>query len=132
MKELNDDELQQWLEGGKTPPAGESDDIKAYNALFDLLKAEPEDGLPYDFSAKVIRSVETQTQRKSEFKYNLLAAIIFIVILVSAWFSVNIYNPQLSAALLPYKWLLLSAPLIFIIIQYLDQRLIKRKLLRGL
>ena len=118
MKELNDDELQE--------------DAKSYSTLFDLLKTEPEGGLPYDFSAKVVRSVEAQTAKKHELKYNLLAALIFVLVLVIAWYAVAIYNPKLSAGVSPYKWFLLAAPLVFVAIQYLDQQLVKRKLFRGL
>src|ERR1700759_4217283 len=132
MKELNDDELQQWLESPKGIPSAASDDVKAYSTLFDLLKAGPEGGLPFDFSAKVTRLVATQQKRKNELKYNLVAAVIFIALLICAWYSIKIYNLALSIDLLPYKWVLLLAPLVFITIQYLDQQLVKRKLFRGL
>lgn len=132
MKELNDDELQQWLEGRKNVPAGAPGDMRAYKTLFDLLQTEPEGELPYNFSAKVARAVEMQAKRKIELKYNVLAACVFVLVLFAGYLSIRIYNPTLSAELVPYKWLGLVAPFLFIAIQYLDQQLVKKKLFRGL
>jgi hypothetical protein len=132
MKEMNDDELQQWLERKPQLPdnASPDKDEKAYRALFEALDKEPEKGLPYDFSAKVVRHIQAETKRSNDLKFTLIAAALFIVAIAAACFVLSVSNPTQESSLLKFKWVLLLLPIVFIAIQYFDQRLIKGKLFR--
>jgi hypothetical protein len=100
-------------------------------ALFEALKSEPENGLPYNFANKVTRHIQAEQKHGNELKYNLIAAILFIVVLATVCSALAIFNPGTTSALLKYKWVLLLLPVIFIAIQYFDQRLVKIKMLRN-
>lgn len=132
MKEMNDDELQQWLEHKPQLPdnASANKDTKAYHALFEALGKEPEKGLPYDFSAKVMRNIQAETKRGTDLKFTLIAAALFIVAIAAACFALSVSNPTQESSLLKLKWALLLLPIVFIAIQYFDQRLVREKLFR--
>ena len=132
MKEMNDDELQQWLERNAQLPDDASIDknARAYQTLFEALDKQPEKGLPYDFSAKVVRHVQAETKRSNDFKFTLIAATLFIVAIVAAGFALSVSSPAQESSLLKFKWILLLLPIVFIAIQYFDQKLIREKLFR--
>ncbi|WP_426667535.1 hypothetical protein ACPPVU_16050 [Mucilaginibacter sp. McL0603] len=130
MMEMNDDELQRLFESGNQILPGKSlnNDEKAYQALFEALKSEPGNGLPYNFASKVIRHIQAEQKPGSELKYNLIALILFIVALATVCSALAIFNPGATSALLKYKWVLLLFPVVFIAIQYFDQKLVKRRI----
>ena len=132
MKEMNDEELQRMFEDGHFSP-GEplNEDAKAYKTLFEALGKEPQSGLPYDFAAKVTRHIQAEQKRGSEIRSNLVAAGLFIIAIVTACCAIAIFNPDTKTVLLKYKWVLLLLPVVFIAIQYFDQKFIKTKLFRN-
>ncbi|MGZ3777925.1 MAG: hypothetical protein ACXVI9_10205, partial [Mucilaginibacter sp.] len=83
MKEMSDEELQQWLENKQQLPARKivGKDADAYRALFEVLGEEPANGLPYNFAAKIARHVQAGEKRINELKYNLAVVLIFIAVL---------------------------------------------------
>jgi hypothetical protein len=132
MKKLNDEELQRLFEDGYfSSEKPLSDDEKVYATLFEALDREPEGGLPYDFAAKVTRQVRTQQKRNSEWKYNLVAAAIFLGLVAFISGIMAAYGIVNVSTLLKYKWLLILLPIIFIAIQYLDQVLVKARIFRS-
>ncbi|HVS91766.1 MAG TPA: hypothetical protein VHE59_07025 [Mucilaginibacter sp.] len=129
MKEMNDEDLQRLFEDGKKHPVREplSDDARVYQTLFEALKSEPENGLPYDFAAKVTRHIQAEQKRSNELKSNLIAAgLILAIMAILCWILGTITNTQ--STLLEYKWILLLIPVAFIAIQYFDQKLVKKRL----
>jgi hypothetical protein len=132
MKEMNDDELQQWLGGKPKLPDNASLDknANAYRRLFETLDKEPEEGLPYDFSAKVARHIQAQTKRNNDLKFTLIAAALFVAAIAAACFVLSVSNPTQESLLLKFKWVLLLLPIVFITIQYFDQKLIREKIFR--
>ncbi|MGZ3777453.1 MAG: hypothetical protein ACXVI9_07655 [Mucilaginibacter sp.] len=134
MKEMSDEELQQWLENNKQQlPAGEalSKDSGVYNMLFEALGKEPENSLPYDFAAKIARRVVAREKRSNELKYNLVAALIFIAALGFIYSLLAFFTPDQAFLLLKYKWILLLFPPAFMAIQYFDQRLVKARIFNS-
>jgi hypothetical protein len=133
MKEMSDEELQQWLENKPKLPEGSAlgKDADAYCALFEALGEEPAKGLPFDFAAKVTRHIQANEKRSSELKYNLAAAIIFIALLAAIYGLLAVYTPNQASSLMKYKWMLLLFPIAFIAIQYFDQKLIKSRIFRN-
>jgi len=130
MKEMNDDELQQWLDSKPQLPAdGRSGkDEKAYRTLFEALGSEPEKGLPYDFSAKVTRHIQTEARRSNDLKFNIIAALLFVAAVAIVCFALSVWNPKQAPELLKYKWALLLFPVVFVTIQYFDQKLIRERI----
>lgn len=133
MKETDDDELQQWLENNLSLPEDPilREKAEAYRMLFEILDDEPANGLPYDFTAKVSRRIQADEKRHTEFKYNLLAAVIFIMALAAACSLMTIFSPTLFATLLKFKWTIIIGPVIFMVIQYLDLKLVKSNIFRS-
>jgi len=132
MKELNDEELQRMFEDGyfsSREPLNE--DAKAYKTLFEALGKEPENGLPYDFAAKVSRHIQAEQKRGSELRSNLVAAGLFLAAIAIACCALAIFTPDTTSTLLKYKWILLLLPVAFIAIQYFDQKLVKTRIFRG-
>lgn len=132
MKEMNDEELQRLLEDKKTS-SGEllSDDGKTYQILFTALSKEPETGLPYDFAAKVTRKIAVRQKRSNELKYNMIALIVFLSLIVLVCAILTSYGSITWSDAFRYKWIFLLPPVVFIIIQYLDQKLVKKKLFNN-
>lgn len=133
MKEMSDEELQQWLENKQRLSAEKvaGKDANAYCALFEALGEEPANGLPYDFAAKVARHVGAMEKRSNELKYNLVAALIFIIVLGFIYSLLVFFTPNQASLLLKYKWILLLFPPAFIVIQYFDQRLVKARMFNS-
>ena len=133
MKEMSDEELQQWLENKQQLPEGDvlQKDANAYRAIFEALRKEPENGLPYDFAAKVSRHIQANEQRNNELKFNLVAVLIFMAALAASYGLLTFFTPDQASLLLKYKWILLLLPLAFIVIQYFDQRLVKAGLFNN-
>jgi hypothetical protein len=130
MKEMSDEELQQWLENKQQLPGENAlgKDANAYRALYEALGEEPAKGLPYDFAAKVTRYVRANEKRSNELKYNSVAALVFITTLAAIYGVLAFFMPDQASLLLKYKWALLIFPIAFIVMQYFDQKLVKRKI----
>ena len=133
MKEMSDEELQQWLENKPKLPEETilGKDANTYRALFDALRDEPAKGLPYDFAAKVTRHIQSDEKLSKELKYNFAAVLIFIAALGGLYGLLAYFTPDQASSLLNYKWILLLFPIAFIAIQYFDQRLIKTRIFRN-
>lgn len=133
MKEMDDDEMQRLIESGKEMQAGKSlnNSEHAYQTLFEALKSEPENGLPYNFAANVTRHIQTDQKHKSEWKYNLATAAILLCLVVALCGVIAVFGAVSIATLLKYKWLIISLPVIFIGIQYFDQVLVKTRIFRS-
>jgi hypothetical protein len=128
MKEMNDEELQRLFKDRYFSSRElQNEDAKAYNTLFEALDKEPENGLPYDFAAKVSRHIQAEQKRGSELKSNLIAAGLFLIAMAATCFALAIFSPDITADLLKYKWILLLLPIVFIAIQHFDQKLVKRR-----
>lgn len=135
MKELDDDDLQELLNSGlpvdnKTLSKSGKNDLLAYQNLFDALSTEPEQGLPFNFSANVRRKLQEQINRKSDLRFNLLALLIFTVVLAIAYGLLALISPANSRLVvetaIKFKWVLLAIILGFFSMLLIDQRLVKR------
>ena len=129
---LTDEEIQQLLEKGLSPnhtPGASENDLKAYQLLFDALKKEPPGGLPHDFAAKLARRVQAQKSRAADIKFYLLAVIIPVAVLAGACavFALLGNKPatEMADAILQYKWPFIFVLSAFLLVQYLDQKLVK-------
>lgn len=133
MKEMNDDELQQWLEEQNTgaEPNDLQADMRAYRNLFELLAEEPADSLPYGFSRKVAARIQGEKKRERIFGPYVLMLLIFAVLLAAIYALTLVYSPKSIQGLLSFKWIFILCPAVFMLIQHLDQKLIKRHMFKG-
>lgn len=131
----NDDDLQAWLDSAD-PNRGLSDfqaaDLRYYRSLFELLEQEPADGLPADFSARVVRRVKAKGCFTFTLRMRGLVALLFAVVLTVSYLILTVigYAPAVSllATFWAYKGIVLFSLGLLFAIQYLDASLIKRKI----
>jgi hypothetical protein len=133
MKKLTDEEIQKLLEQSLNIPdeLDGDDDTKAYQLLFDGLREEPEAGLPYNFSKKVVAQVQHARNHRQDVKLYVFMAIgiVFGVAIVAAFIAVFNYKAgvQLVTILDTYKWVVIFMIAGVLGIQYLDQGLLKKR-----
>jgi hypothetical protein len=132
MKKADDEEIQKKLErdlAASWPEAGTHDDFKTYKALFDALKKEPEGGLPYDFAANVSRELRRRLDDSKDIKlYFLIGLAVFIGFAGVCIFTTHAYSKDMqlmATSVKPYLWIFIFSMACLLIIQYLDQKLIK-------
>lgn len=110
------------------------DDAKAYQFLFDALDAEPHQGLPYDFSAKVTRKIQAETKRNSELKFYIVSLLVLVAITGVIYGIIVLTKPNMSvgffAFIMQYKWAFILVIFSFLTIQYLDQVLVKANIFK--
>jgi hypothetical protein len=130
----NDDDLQAWLDGAD-PDRELSDfqaaDLRSYRSLFELLKQEPTDRLPADFSARVVRQVKAKGYLKINLGMHGWIALLVAAGLTATYLILTVIGYAPAASLLATFWAykgitLFSLGLLFAN-QYLDASLIPSK-----
>ncbi|MGA0556635.1 hypothetical protein ACO2Q8_08290 [Larkinella sp. VNQ87] len=137
MNEEQDYEIQKQLEQQfrqrKRPPRPQTgaETEKLYHQLFEALSDELPGGLPYGFSAKVIRHIQRQNvicwERRA---YGLIALCLLLVPLAALAMQAVFRPDDLSKtlrALNSVKGLVLFGLLLMGLIQWADRRFVKKK-----
>jgi len=136
MEELNDDELQELLSrgtgtGNNIFSQKENSDILAYRKLFTALAEEPSQGLSFSFAANVRRKIQEQLNRKSDRRFNLLAATIFALSIALAYGLLMWISPATGSLILEvvlkFKWVLAMIIIVFFCFLLTNQRDVKRE-----
>ncbi|MDP9077125.1 MAG: hypothetical protein M3O71_06855 [Bacteroidota bacterium] len=134
MKKLNDGEIQSLLEGGLNLPgeptsAEEKKELEQYRFLFEKLKEEPKEGLPFNFAAKVKNRLQAQLNRKRDIRFYLITFVALILGFAAFYQVLVVVNEnagvQFMAVLYKFKWVIFLGAAIFMSILYLDQKLVK-------
>lgn len=136
MKKLNDDALQELL--SNNPSSNEdnlsvkdADNLLAYQNLFKILETEPAQGLSFSFASNVRRKLQGRLNRKSDMRFNMMAASIFILCLLLGYGLLQLISQTAAdlvwSMVLEFKWLLLSLTCLFFGILLTDQQLTKRE-----
>ncbi|ASU32019.1 hypothetical protein [Mucilaginibacter xinganensis] len=134
MKKLNDEEIQRLLEGelksaDELLSAGEKESLDQYRFLFEKLKDEPKEGLPYNFASNVKRRVQQQFNRKRDMRFYLIAFVVLIVGFAGFYQVLVVVNENAGArfmdVLYKFKWVIFLGAATFLGILYLDQKLVK-------
>lgn len=136
MKELKDKKIQEMLEKGLLAPdaemISEDKDFKTYQLLFDELKKEPATDLPYNFSAMLTAQIQAKKDTIINLQSFLLAALVAFAFIIVFYISLSIVNYNYASSLITilfkYKLIFVFVLISFLIIQYLDQKLVKPKL----
>ncbi|RAJ26911.1 hypothetical protein [Pedobacter cryoconitis] len=121
MEELSDEQIQSLLENGlnttKEPlSAIEQEQMDSYFSLFQKLKTEPADTLPFNFAAEVTRQLKLRLKYRSDLKFSLFSALGIIIGLIAAYGLLSLVKidagEQFLTAMLKLKWLLLTGVVI--------------------
>lgn len=136
MKELSDEEIQRLLDGELHPAEepgliNETENLKQYRFLFEKLKEEPEQGLPYNFAAKVKNRLQAQLNRKKDIRFY---AISFIALIAgfAVFYELLAYVNATAGHLFitvafKYKWIVILGSVLFLGVLYCDQKLVKER-----
>ncbi|GAA3926778.1 hypothetical protein GO495_04915 [Chitinophaga oryziterrae] len=133
---MNDNEIQSLLDGELIPDSlsyDEKQTLEQYQLLIAKLEEEPREGLSYSFASKVKARLQAQINRKRDIRF--YCAVFILLILGFAafyglliWVNANAGN-EFVGTLSKYKWAIISGAFLFVGILYLDQKLVKEKML---
>ena len=134
MKEIDEKKLQELLEQGLTRPdaalsAEEEKELESYSILFEVLEQPVVPDLSNRFAANVTARIRSEKERKAERRFNLLIVTACLLLAGGAvcaliYFAGNSLLPQ---HLSRYGAILPGGLVLILIIQYLDQKLVKEK-----
>jgi hypothetical protein len=99
--------------------------------LFDALNEKPDLTLPYNLAEQVTLRLEAETAATTNIKTYIFAFLTFVLV-IGAITAIYFAASQRTAVtfiqvLNQYKWIFCFAIFSFLLIQYLDQKLIKNK-----
>jgi hypothetical protein len=138
MKEIDDKKLQELLAKGLTGrKAGLSPDeeeaLEVYSMLFEALGDESIPELPRDFSAKVVAKVRSRRERMAEIRFYLIVTFCCLFIGGSAFaVLMRVGGGELVWSYISrYGTIFVSGTVLLLLIQYLDQKLVRPTWLKG-
>jgi hypothetical protein len=131
MKKLTDAQIQAMLESDLKQSENilsisDKEQMESYQSLFQILNSGPQEGLPFNFSSKVTRQLKLKVKRRSDIRFNLLAALGIMAGLALAYgilmiIDFNAGNLFLLVTL-KYKWLLVFSSIIVLSTLIFDQK----------
>jgi hypothetical protein len=124
-----EEEMQEKLEQGKTP-AGDGLDVKAYQAVFQALKKDPDYSLRPDFAERVAARV--MRSQKGGFSKDYLwfgAGIFFLIIALIGTILYTGFRFDLGflKVMSDYKGLAVFGIAFIVFLNWLDKKLVKEK-----
>jgi hypothetical protein len=134
MSEITDDLIQQSLEAGGPLPvdlasSGEKE-VEVYRVIFEGLKREPFVSIRPDFSAMVIQKIKTK-DRIGDIGFYSLIAMITVAGMAGIYYVLELLDKesanQYVAFAVHYKWILIYVLCSILIVQYLDQKISRRR-----
>jgi hypothetical protein len=138
MKEMNDDELQTWLDAqfqtGEKPPGQETEEeaVQLYRQIFEELSTKPPANLSYGFSTAVVRQIQQkEVVRKEHRAYVVFGCCLLLMPLVALAMQAVFRNNDLVQtfrAIDAIKFPAMFVVLLLGLIQWADYRFVKRKL----
>lgn len=137
MKELDEEEIQRLLEEELSFSAAsisdeEEKNLEQYRFLFEKLKEEPKEGLPFGFAASVKKRLQKQLNRKKDARFYLAAFVLLSFSFALFYTLLQTINgnaaDQFIAVVLKFKWAIVLGILVFLSILYLDQKLVKERM----
>jgi hypothetical protein len=140
MKKLNDEEIQRLLESelkpsGDSLSADEQKSLEQYQLLFEKLKEEPKEGLPYNFASKVKARLQAQLNRKKDIQFYLISLVVFVLGFAAFYELLKFVNAnagdQFIAVTFKFKWIVILGAILFLGILFCDQKLIKERAIKN-
>ncbi|ACU60111.1 hypothetical protein [Chitinophaga pinensis] len=134
MKEIDEKKLQEMLEQGLSLPdaalsAGEEQELEHYTALWEVLEQPVVPDLSIRFAANVSARIRLEKGRKTEVRFNLLIAAVCLLLGGGAVSALVFFsgNSPVMQLLSHYGPILPVGLALILLIQYLDQKLVKEK-----
>lgn len=138
MREIDDKKLQELLEKGLTGrKAGLSPDdeeaLEVYSMLFEALGDEPVPELPRDFSVKVVAKVRSRRERIAETRFYVIVTFCCLFVGVSSFAALSRFGggELVMSYISRYGTIFVLGTVLLLLIQYLDQKLIRQTSLKG-
>lgn len=131
---MTEEELQKWIEEGKTPPHTDEADELSYKAVFRTLRNDEAPHVSSKFADQVIQAVEAKQKRTA--KIEMIWMVLGIVIIVAASIGVLLWRgfqfaPGFLKELNDYKGIVVLASVILILIQVLDNKFVRPDAFAG-
>jgi len=137
MKEMDDKKLQELLEkglagqkAGLTPE--EAEELEVYSMLFEALGNEPAADLPRDFAVKVTAKLGVRKQHMAETQFYLI--VIFCCLFLGGSFFAALMHfgggEVIGNFISRYGAIFILGSILLLLIQYLDQKLVKQTFLK--
>lgn len=138
MKEIDDKKLQELLEKGLAGQkaglsADEQDGLEVYELLFEALGNEPAPDLPHDFSVKVVAKLRSRKQRMAEIRFYIIVTFCCLFAGGSTVAALTRFGGSdvVMSYISRYGVIFILGTIILLLIQYLDQKLVKQAFLKG-
>ena len=138
MKEMDDKKLQELLEKGLAgQKAGlsseEADELEVYSMLFEALGNEPAPDLPRDFAVKVTAKLRSRKQRMAETRFNGIVVFCCLFFGGSSIAAIIHFGggEVIFGFISRYGTIFILGTILLLLIQYLDQKLVKQAFLKG-
>jgi hypothetical protein len=132
MKKMSesDKEIQEMLEQKSvTGYASEKDsDLSAYKFVFDTLDKKPSEGLPMNFSKKVMAVIQAKQDRKIALGWLVLVPIFVAIVSVVSYLylsKVDAAGASVVASIFRFKWAFLFGSACVVLVEYLDRRFVR-------
>ncbi|SDG17623.1 hypothetical protein [Chitinophaga filiformis] len=137
MKEMDDKKLQELLEKGLAgQKAGlspeEAEELEVYSMLFEALGNEAAPDLPRDFAVKVTAKLERRKQRMAEARFYLIVVFCCLFLGGSSFAALMHFGggAVISNFISRYGTIFILGIILLLLIQYLDQKLVKQTFLK--
>jgi hypothetical protein len=137
MKEIDDKKLQELLEkgiagrkSGLTPEEGEA--LEVYSMLFEALGDELRAELPRDFSLKVVAKVRSRKERVAEIRFYIIVAFCCLFVGITGVAALMRFGggELVVSYISRYGTILVLGTVLLLLIQYLDQKLVRHASLK--
>ncbi|SEV91016.1 hypothetical protein SAMN05428988_0359 [Chitinophaga sp. YR573] len=133
---MNDNEIQSLLDGELIPDSlsdNEKRTLEQYQLLIAKLEEEPHEGLSYSFASKVKARLQAQINRKKDIRF-YSAAFIFLILGFATFYGLLLFvnanaGNEFVGILSKFKWIIVLGAVLFVGILYLDQKLVKERIL---
>jgi hypothetical protein len=135
MDELTDEQIQAMLDSDlklSTDMSNglEQDRIQSYRSLFEKLKREPEQSLPFNFASKITNQLKIRLKRRSDLRFNLFAAFGLVVGFIAAYLLLSIVDfkagNQFLFAVFKFKYLLIFCSIMLLGTLVFEQRMVEK------
>lgn len=97
--------------------------------LLSALSTPPQEGLTYDFSAKLHRKLNYRLQRENRRRFYLTWGIVFVFAMAALFFGLmtidQVYRTNIIPAIAERKWIFIIGFIVVFLIQYGDYHAIK-------
>jgi len=136
--------MQEWLEKALKSESSldtaafnqeEQKELEAYQLLFKSLNDKPSEGPSYAFSANILTKIQARKDYRIKFKWNFILPLGILLVIAVTYMAAVYFHSTFAHTIISlvsqFKWQFIFGTSCFFIIQYLDQQLVRKKILRN-